>query len=316
VVSLAALALALAPACSFTGPGVAGGDAGSDAPPPDGADDGAARSCLDRWRDGTVALASPTLLAAISSPQMDRDPYVTSDELTMYFSSYRTGAQAGDVYVATRDSTSDMFGAPQRRDDISSPSADSRFTMARNEIVGIVSSDRAGTEGASDLWISVRLTRQSPFPPFVQMGLDNVNSNNSELDPELSADGLHLYLAIGSPQRLALSVRPNLAASFGSTRELDELLSNAGEADPSVSADERVIVFASRRTSGGGEPNGDLWYARRASAEVPFEAPVRLAAVSSTSGDGDPALSADGCHLYFASDRTGDWQLYVAAVTP
>jgi hypothetical protein len=40
--------------------------------------------------------------------------------------------------------------------------------------------------------------------------------------------------------------------------------------------------------------------------------------VNSTAQDGDPALSADGCTLYFSSRRAGgaDYDLYSASVDP
>jgi len=36
--------------------------------------------------------------------------------------------------------------------------------------------------------------------------------------------------------------------------------------------------------------------------------------VNGASNDGDPVLSADGCELYFAARRDGDFDLYVSQV--
>jgi Tol biopolymer transport system component len=317
------VALAFAAGCGFTPPGAAPIE---DAPPPDtipsdgpgsdGLTDGPPATCLERWRNGTVTLGAPARLTELGSTAMDRDPFVSPDELAIYFSTYRNGTQNGDVFAATRASISAAFDPPARRDDISSPSGDSRFSMTSDGMLGIVASDRAGTEGNSDVWIATRMDASAPFGTFGKTEIDNINTVNTELDPELSADGLQIYLAIGSPQRIAVSVRPSTSSSFGSAQQIDPLFSDMGDADPSVSPDELVIVFASRRTTGGGDGNGDVWYARRPTRAAAFGAPVRVPAVNSANGDGDPALSADGCRLYFASDRTGDWELFVAAVTP
>jgi Tol biopolymer transport system component len=258
-----------------------------------------------------VAFAAPTLIAELASSAVDRDPFLSSDGLTIYFSTERNAVTSGDVYTATRTSLTAPFGAPQQNPDISSVAYESRFSMTSSELIAVVASNRLGGEGDNDLWISTRANTSDKFANFSTTGLSNINSNASELDPEISADGLRIYLAIGNPQRIVVSERPNLGSSFGSSKQIAELFSNKGDADPSLSLDERIIVFASARDTG----NTDLFYATRADKDATFSTPVRLA-ISSAPGDGDPFLSSDGCRLYFASDRSGNWELYVASVTP
>lgn len=304
-----AVAVAFAAGCNFTPPRAAptDGEPGTDGPGPDVVEP----TCLARWRDGTVTLGAPTRLDQLGSPQVDRDPHVSSDGLTIYFSTYRSGALSGDVYAATRASTSEEFGAPARRDDLSSASDDSRFSTTSDGRVGIVSSTRPVSEGSTDLWITSRASGEGSFGTFDKMGLDIVNTAGAELDPELSADGQSIYLAIGDPQRIAVS-RRGTDGTFGAPQQIDELFSTGGDADPSLSPDELVIVFGSRR----GPNPGDLWYSARADKAAAFRPPVALVTVNSDLPDGDPSLSADGCRLYFASLRTGDWELFVAEVTP
>jgi len=62
----------------------------------------------------------------------------------------------------------------------------------------------------------------------------------------------------------------------------------------------------SRRAAGA----GNLWYATRASAAVDFGPPQLVPSVNSDLDDGDPVLSADGCELYFASNRAGKYHLF------
>jgi Tol biopolymer transport system component len=187
--------------------------------------------------------------------------------------------------------------------------------MTSSELIAVMASSRTGTEGNSDLWLATRTLKTLPFGPFEAAdGLPNINTGAEELDPELSADGLHLYLTEGNPRRIAISVRSNTNGNFGSPQDVAGLFSDAGDADPSVSPDELVIVFSSRRN---GSSTDELWYATRASKTAAFGTPALVPAINSGGNDeADPALSPDGCRLYFASDRGGNFELFVAEMIP
>jgi hypothetical protein len=293
--------------CGFRAHEAADDDAGGD-----DVDGSPGASCLDRWRAGTVALGDPTRLAELGSIMGDRDPYISPDQLTIYFSSER--GLSADVFAATRTSTSAPFGAPAPRTDLSSVKYDSRVTMTADERIAIVLSDRDGGKGGNDLWIATRANRQDVFGPLEKTGVDNVNTGADEFDPELSADGLHVYIARGNPQRILVGIRNGITGSFNAPVDVGGVNSNRGDSDPALSPDERVIVFASaREISGAGD---DLWYASRADKTADFGAPVRVPAVNSLFDDADPVLSADGCRLYFASLRSSNWEIYAAEVSP
>ncbi len=314
---------ALAAGCHFGSPGSTPGDG---KPPSDGApDDGPlvdapvdaptdappAGACLQRWRDGTVALGTPVRLSELGSTDADREPFLTTNELTIYFSSSRTAN--GDVYSATRAAIGAAFGPPQLEAAISSPEADGRFTMTGNRLIGVVASNRTGTEGNTDLWLATRTDASAPFGTFEAAdGMPNINSGGEELDPELAFDGLTLYVTREGPRRIARSVRSNVNGSFGSPQDVGGLA--AGDADPSLSPDELVIVFSSRRN---GSSTDELWYAARTGKTAAFGTPALVPGVNSGGNqEVDPALSADGCRLYFASDRGGNFELFVAAMLP
>jgi Tol biopolymer transport system component len=314
----------LAAGCGFRSPSAGPGDGqppspdtlDPDALPIDGGIDGPpAASCLPRWYDGSVTFGPPTQITELAAPAIDRDPYLSPDELTIYFSAERPSSMSGDIFTATRASLSAPFGPPQRSADISSSAYDSRFSMTSSELIAVVASDRSGGKGNSDIWIATRANKAAPFALFLQStGLSNINGSDSERDPELSADGLRIYLSAGSPQRIVVSERSSLLGDFGIVQQIPQLFSGSGDADPSLSPDERIIVFTSLR--GGGD--SDLYYARRADKAASFGGPTRLpnGINSNSANDGDPVLSPDGCRLYFASDRSGNWEIYVAAMTP
>jgi len=64
-----------------------------------------------------------------------------------------------------------------------------------------------------------------------------------------------------------------------------------------------VLVFNSDRPGGLGR--SDLWYSVRSTKTDTFATPRLVPVVNSSSSEGEVFLSADGCTLYFASDRPG-----------
>jgi hypothetical protein len=287
--------------------GDGGGEVGLEKPP--GFD------CLAKWKDHSVMLTSPAPVG-INSAEEDRDPYISNDELTLYFGSNRAGSQMGDVYVAHRLAVGDNFDIPVIATDISSTDADSRVSMTSSELVMVQASHRsAGGQGASDIWQSSRTDTASLFGPFTEAGLTAVDDNTEQLDPEISANGLRLYLAVSAfPQHIAVSERASVGDPFSAPTSFID--STDGDSDPSLSPDELVIVFSSNRV-GTGMAGGNIWYTTRASIGAALEGPFAVPAVNSPSNDGDPTLSRDGCHLYFASDRgIASYDLYVSEVMP
>ncbi len=68
-----------------------------------------------------------------------------------------------------------------------------------------------------------------------------------------------------------------------------------------ISADERIAVFASDRPGGAG--GLDLWIATRATAGGAWGPAAPLTALNSAADDDAPGLSSDGLELFFASRR-------------
>lgn len=306
------LVLGAATGCSFQT--AAAGDAGPADGQRDGAPDaldGAVQSaCLVKWMTGTVQLSTPVRLSALGSGVTDRDPYIAADNLHLYFSSERSGV--GDVYVATRASVNDPFDTEVLATDLSSNGYDSRVSITHDGLMAVESTDRVGGAGLTDLWIATRASTSNVFSDFTRMPFVGTNDIAAQLDPEINADGTRVYFAYGSPQRIVVISRANASANFGA---MTTLLSGAGEADPSVSRDERLILFGSDRIGGMG--GGDIWYTTRADAQsLTLATPAVVPAVNSVGSDGDPSLSDDGCTLYFSSFRTGNWELYMSTVLP
>ena len=88
--------------------------------------------------------------------------------------------------------------------------------------------------------------------------------------------------------------------------------SEFAEGGVGISSDGLALYFQSTRHSAGSDP--DLYVARRAAVDLPWEAPRNLGAVvNSLASDSAPDLSRDGHYLFFASLRSGDSDIYVSS---
>jgi Tol biopolymer transport system component len=83
------------------------------------------------------------------------------------------------------------------------------------------------------------------------------------------------------------------------------------DAGPGISKDGLSLYFHSARLSAGGET--DLYVSHRAAVDLPWGAPANLgAAVNSIAPDVTPTLSRDSHYLFFASSRSGNFDIYVS----
>ncbi len=270
----------------------------------------AARDCEPDWLAHTIRFDAPVLITELDSPEDDRDPSISADEHTIYFSSERPGGLGlTDIYTATRTSLASPFTTPVAVAALNTPSNETKLTITDDELELVIASDRPGGQGLYDLWHAKRASTQVPWNPLNEAQLGSEDDANSQFDPQLSIDGLHLYYAplVGTIQVIMFATRATRTVAFGTPTVLG-ITSFKGDADPAPSADELVIVYSSMRAGG----TGHLYYATRTDATKTFDAAVVVPDVGSTMADGDPQLSRDGCRLYFASQRSGNWAIYVA----
>jgi len=79
--------------------------------------------------------------------------------------------------------------------------------------------------------------------------------------------------------------------------------SAANDNAPALSKDELSLYFLSDRPGGAGA--NDIWVARRACVDCPWQAPVNLTVINTAFGESGPDLSIDGHLLFFVSNRPG-----------
>ena len=306
--------------CGFNPGQLAGGDAtmldvasdvSIDVPPRE--------NCYAQWFDGTIRFDTPIELPNVNSAQFDRDPYLTADELQFFVSSGRQGGMGGTVWIAKRPSTMVAFSPPTVESTFESVGDETKLSITADGLYAVVGSNR-DTPNSVDVWEASRAAITDPWSAVTRDHVMLVNSSSSEHDPTISADGLHLYFAghSGTYQFIALASRGDRSANFGVPVELTELTSTMGDADPSPTPDERIILFGSNRPpplAGPAAPNA--WYATRASKNAPFSAPLIVPDINGDLSEGDPHLSADGCRIYFGRNLGGDnWNIFVATAAP
>lgn len=82
--------------------------------------------------------------------------FLTADGLTAYMESTRAGATAGDIFVATRASTSDGFGAPVDVTELNTSTEDYPTWVSPDGCRLAFSSGRTGGTGSYDLYLATR----------------------------------------------------------------------------------------------------------------------------------------------------------------
>jgi Tol biopolymer transport system component len=276
-------------------------------PVSDGAnDDGViAADCWAAWRAGTVTVGAPRLLDELSQAGIPAgDPSLSGDGLTLYF----MRGTPPNIYYATRPTRTSRWTEVGPLSMLNTTSSETKLTVTADNTGGVFSSDRSG---GTDLFLASRESGEWVLAPS-QANVAPLNSVSDEYDPDLTADGLHLYYAPdpGSGQRIVVASRLDKTSAFTMERIVSELAIGTTYSDPSLSPDELVIAFAAMT-------NAMLFYATRTNKAIPFSAPVAIPSVHGPTGrETDSELSSDGCELYFSSTRSGAKDLYVSAVSP
>jgi Tol biopolymer transport system component len=164
----------------------------------------------------------------------DGAPCMSADGLSLYFSSNRLGGYGNyDLWMSTRTTTKDDWGAPVNLGPIVNTSADENFTSISADGLQLYVSDpwgepsnlgptvnssaydgdhcisadglslyfcstRPGGLGGEDIWVTRRATVSDPWAPPVNLG-PSINSSAHDTFPNFSADGSTLYFSSRRP---------------------------------------------------------------------------------------------------------------------
>ncbi|NLX96489.1 MAG: SUMF1/EgtB/PvdO family nonheme iron enzyme, partial [Rhodopirellula sp.] len=247
----------------------------------------------------------------VNSEDADSAPTLSGDCLTLIFTSKRVGGLGdGDLWLCTRQLPEHSFSKPAHMGaEINSIACDSTPALSADGLTLIFYSGRPGGLGKNDLWICTRKSLHDPFGRPDNLGAA-VNSTADDGFPAISSDGLTLIFASNRAGGLGafdlwMSTRVSDTESFGPAVNLGPVVNSGGwEGFPTLSADNRRLIFSTDRSGGIG--GGDLWISARSSDDAPFGIPRNMGAtVNSAEHDGGPCLSRDGTFLLFHSQRPG-----------
>jgi len=138
----------------------------------------------------------------------------------------------------------------------------------------------------------------------------NINSEFSDGSPQISRDGLELYMVSrreNTVNKIWVSKRANVKDPWSEPTPLDAPVNPDVTQDfPSLSADGLELYFSDGEVSSpdpAGYGGSDIWVLTRASTNDPWDAPKNLGpTINSSSHENTPCISADGLELYYASN--------------
>lgn len=266
----------------------------------------------------------------LNTSSLDGCPILSPDGRQLFMASNRPGGKGGlDIWVATRESSDEPFGAPENLPaPVNTESDDFCPTPLRGGRLLFVSR-RPGGCGLGDIYI----TRLNPThgwrdPHHLACAPEGPNTELDEQGPsyvEVGDGAAQLFYSSGTVGAPATTpptptVQGNLFVSqkteggqFGPGAAIDELNSIGNDIQPNVRKDGREIVFASNRS--GGHGGLDIYSSTRGSVDDPWSAPWNLGTTVNTgAAESRPSLSWDARTLLFgrAPGPEGSSDIYVS----
>lgn len=174
-----------------------------------------------------------------------------------------------------------------------------------------------GFGGDGDIWVSTRANPSDPWgpPSFVP----ELSSDYDDETPEISADGLTLFLSSRRPgadgeSNFWMATRADRGTPWSDPVPVPELNSPEREGAPALAASGLRLVFHSNRDDPQGE--FDLFETSRASVSDPWATPEPIVELNTDALDATPYLSANGLQIWYASRRSesmGGTDLFTAS---
>lgn len=156
-----------------------------------------------------------------------------------------------------------------------------------------------------------RAPRCNPSAPFgAPMPMSSLNTADYDESARLSPDELTVYFSstrAGGPGGwdLWMATRSDTGTMFGDASAIPGANTAALERGPTITADGLALYALV-----GASPNYDIGVATRSSLQDSFGSLSALTQPNGAMNDADPYVLPSGAALYFASDRSGNDELY------
>lgn len=270
--------------------------------------------------------APANLGCQINSSSAEQGPAISKDGLSLYFGSMRPdGFGASDIWVSQRASVDDPWGPPVNLGAVvNTTGVENIPALSRDGHLLFFNSDRLGTSGGADIWVSYRDHIHDDFGWQSPLNLGaGVNSPGFELGAayfENDDAGLPLLFFGRGPTVTDVDIYVSELQSngfFGDPVLVPELSSAQSDQRPSVRFDGLELFLGSNRPGSLG--GNDLWVSTRETVFDTWDVPANLGpTVNTVFGDMQPEIAADRLSLFFASNRPGGcgaFDLYVTTRT-
>jgi hypothetical protein len=207
----------------------------------------------------------------------------------------------------------DEWSQPANLDVVNSPFQDFLPALSKNGTSLYFASNRPGSVGGEDLWVSRRAGKDAPWEPPLNLG-PVINTEFNERSPELSRDGHFLFFATNRPGGLGdfdiwVSWRAHAHDDFGWQPPVNlgsGVNGASGDFGPGFYASEPIgvpiLYFSSLRPGGlgGADIYRSVWQWRGG-----FGPAVAVPELNSPQGDFRPSIRADGLEMLLDSNRPG-----------
>jgi Tol biopolymer transport system component len=255
---------------------------------------------------------TPQPLSELSDPAKTDNPSLTADLREIFFTSERSGGPA-EIWTAKRTDASDHFGAPERVTALNSEAIETSPIVSPDGLTMWLGSDRAGGLGDLDIWLSTRASRSASWSEPENLAV--LNSVAKDIPRLPGQHGLVMPLGSDRDERgyyaIFFATRDAKSRPFASPELLEELSSRSVSTVDGFLTDDGTGLFY---VTGPAFGPADLYVTARRTPSEPFGEPVPLDDLNSPNDERDPWLSADGKQLFFTSDRSGHYEIYVASV--
>jgi hypothetical protein len=250
--------------------------------------------------DRSAPFSSISPLVGVNSPDDEFYPRVSSDERVLYFERFDRVNRTRSFFRAARSSRQDPFDPHPVRDLPENPCAP---FVTEGELAIYFSLPCDGP--SSLLHVARRADRGDPFGEPTEVPINA--AGRLRYEPWLSPSGSELFftdrLADGGSEAVwrALMDADEGVVDAGVLPALESPQNDSG---PVLSPDALSLYFYAER--GKAKHRGSIWVSHRDAIDMPFGAPAVIPELVFSDAYSSPGtLSADGCRLYFYSDKQG-----------
>ncbi len=253
----------------------------------------------------------PTRHEMLGGIRNDKHPTLTADQLEIYFDTTRSCSTCYEIYSSTRASLTSLWNPPAVVASLTTGNTNFTPEVSPDGLTLWYASERDSPAGGGDIWVATRSARTEPWgPPIRETSLSTAGYDSA---PSLGADGLTMTLVSdgdgGQAADIFIATRASTTSPWSKPVPLPELNTATHDSAGPILDGGRQIFFDRETTSG----QYDIYLAVRETATTPFGAAVLVGNVNTdTTRDIDAWLSADMRTIFFASDRTGDLEIYEA----